>query len=112
MQDSAAATASSSGNTGNDTVAIVTSNPAPLIETVARSGANIAVTFSTSFDPNQSTRYSLLYSGTVNSGKAVAWTCKAGSAATSELQAMATATSNAISATPLPAEWAPAGCTS
>jgi prepilin-type N-terminal cleavage/methylation domain-containing protein len=77
------------------------------VKSIERHGLNVFINYTSQFDPEGRTEYSMVMAGTIVND-IVTWQCKSGPAAAEDL---ATAAANNVAVgVPLPTKWAPSGC--
>ncbi len=78
-----------------------------MVKSVVRHDLKVVINYTVAFDPEGTTEYSLVMSGTL-ANDSVTWQCKSGPAAAGDLAAAAAG--GVRVGVPMPTKWAPSGC--
>jgi prepilin-type N-terminal cleavage/methylation domain-containing protein len=78
-----------------------------MVKSIERHDLNVIINYTTQFDPEGRTEYSMVMAGTIVNDT-VTWQCKSGPAAATDLAAASA--QNVTVGVPLPTRWAPSGC--
>ena len=86
---------------------VVLPNLSAVVKSVVRHDLKVVINYTVAFDPEGTTEYSLVVSGTL-ANDSVTWQCKSGPAAAGDLAAAAAG--GVPVGVPMPTKWAPSGC--